>query len=99
MKLKKPLESTLDHLNAVIAKLVELKKEIEEYKVIYENSVSVFGELVKLEDPRIDEVLGRYGIAITNKDGTIIFPRKKKITEKPRVIWDSSSKKDPSKPN
>ena len=96
--MKKPFDTVIEEMNALLAKLVELKKEIETLKLLHENSANVLAELSSYEDHRIDSVLRRYGIVITGKDGTIIFPRKEKPVEKPKVVWDSS-KKDPSKPN
>ena len=85
-------------MNAVLAKLVEMKKEIEEIKTLHNNSINILAELSSFEDPKIDSVLNRYGIVITAKDGSVIFPRKKKSMEKPKIVWDAT-KKDPSKPN
>lgn len=86
--MKRPLENLVERFESILTQMLDLKREIVEYKALYEKSVKIFFELVNLNDPRIDNILAREEIVVTGPNGERIFPRPQPTG--PQVLFDGT---------
>lgn len=63
-----------DRIDTIISWLVEFKNIIQKAEEIQSTLLTAMGELVALNDAKVDEVLTRHTIVL-HKDGKQIFPR------------------------
>lgn len=78
----------VEKFEQVVTQLVEMRNEVIQYRNLYEKSVRIFFELVNLNDPKIDAILGKEGINVTGPDGKVIFPRQ--AATGPKIIFDGT---------
>jgi len=71
--MEQPLKFT-DRIDRIISWLLETKNALLQAEELHMKLTAALTELVSLNDPKIDAILMKFGIAI-QKDGNQIFPR------------------------
>lgn len=71
-----PIKQLLEKLEPTITWLLEVKQYLKQVDSLQSQLTRVLIDLVKLEDPRVDQILAGHGIVVS-ENGTQLFPRPK----------------------
>ena len=73
-KVQRPLGKLIDRIEQFLSWLVEMKYVLKQLDDLQGKMVKVLIELVKMNNPEIDNILSKYELVI-NEEGKQLFPR------------------------